>query len=635
MGPAMAQKRGSVGEAAWRGAGAGAVLGLVALGAEMVVLGSMTVQNRITPGLGLLVGQLGVALLLGALLGTLAGVLLGAARARHLVAVAGGWAAVTLWVAPASTGFRLRAAAYALAALLAVLLGRRLRARFPRGVPAVAAAALAVVFLGPVTYLRLSTPAPPAPAPATAAPPGAPDVVVVVLDTVRADHVSAYGYARPTTPHFDALARGGALFLDATAPSTWSLPSHASLFTGLFPSVHRAHDEHRFLDAGAPTLAEILGAAGWDTRCFTANAWISDNLGLTRGFAWQDEAWRAGRAGRSFTSMLRLLDHLGLGVDDKGGALVASNFEAWLAGRPPDAPPAFAFLNFIEAHFPYHQLPAGYLTRFTDASPAALRALSLRLFAAQFGGDPVDPAEAAEAATAMYDAGVLYADALLGRVAAALERRGSLDRTVLVVLSDHGELLGERGEFGHGQSLYEPVTRVPLLVRHPPRVPAGVRVETPVSTVGVFATVLDLLGLAEPGRLHVGSLVPVIEGRPGGGPVLAERYANHLIGGRGGEGLHPLMRPAERFRSYRVGPLKLIETTASGAAFLFDLAADPGEERDVAAARPGDLARLHDELATWRRALGLPALDAPVDGEPAPPLDPAARERLRALGYVE
>jgi arylsulfatase A-like enzyme len=467
------------------------------------------------------------------------------------------------------------------------------------------------------------------------APAGTPDVVVVVLDTVRADHVSAYGYRRPTTPHFDALARDGTLFLDATAPSTWSLPSHASLFTGLFPSVHGAHDEHRLLDLGPPTLAETFAAAGYDTRCFTANAWISDNLGLTRGFAWQDEAWRDGRAGRAFTSMLRLLDRLGMGVEDKGGATVAANFEAWAASRPTTGPPAFAFLNFIEAHFPYHQLPPDYLRRFTDETPAALRTLSLRLFAAQFGGDPVDPAEAAEPAIAMYDAGVLYADMLLGRVATALERRGSLDRTVLVVLADHGELLGERGEFGHGQSLYEAVTRVPLLVRYPPRVPVGRRIEQPVSTVGVFATVLDLAGVPPSRRPDVGSLVPLLDGGLGGAPVIAERYANETIGGRVRDGVDALMRPNERFRSYRVGHLKLIETGTSKAHFLFDLAADPGEEHDLARARPDDLARLKSELGTWQQALGLPPLDAPVGGAPPPPLDPAARDRLRALGYVE
>jgi arylsulfatase A-like enzyme len=445
-------------------------------------------------------------------------------------------------------------------------------------------------------------------------------------------HLSAYGYARPTSPRFDALAASGALFLDATAPATWSLPSHASLFTGLFPSGHGAHEEHRFLDAGVPTLAETLAAAGWDTRCFTANAWISDSLGLVRGFAWSDEAWRAGDVGRSFNSMLRLLDRLGFGADDKGGGQVARNFERWMASRPAAVPPAFVFLNFIEAHFPYHQLPRDYLTRFTDLPPATLRTQSLALFAAQFGGGSIDPATVREGAVAMYDAGILYADALLGRVVDAIRQRGTLDRTVLVVLADHGELLGEHGDFGHGRSLLEPALRVPLMVRYPPRIPAGARVPTPVSTVGVFATVLDLLGLADSTPRHIGSLLGPIAGAPGGGPVLAEQYVDHMLTATPRD--DALMRPGERYRSYRAGTWKLVETRG-GVPLLFDLATDPGETRDRAESDPAELARVAEELATWRKALGLPALDAGAARTPPPAMDAATRARLRALGYAE
>jgi arylsulfatase A-like enzyme len=235
----------------------------------------------------------------------------------------------------------------------------------------------------------------------------------------------------------------------------------------------------------------------------------------------------------------------------------------------------------------------------------------------------------------MYDAGVLYADSLLGRVVEALRRRGSLDRTILVVLADHGELLGEHGEFGHGRSLYEPALRVPLLVRYPPRVPPGVRVATPVSTVGVPATVLDLAEVATGAPLQVGSLLPAVAGRAAGGPVIAEQYAADLLGGAGADGSgDPLVRRGARFRAYRAGSLKLVETVP-GAPVLFDLAADPAERRNLARADGAMLARLRGELETVRQALGLPALDAPVGGPAAPVLDPAARERLRALGYAE
>lgn len=461
-----------------------------------------------------------------------------------------------------------------------------------------------------------------------------PDVVVVVLDTVRAESMSAYGYGLPTTPVFDRLAEDGALFLDASAPGTWSLPSHASLFTGLFPSVHGANEEHLSLDTTRPTLAELLAKNGWQTLAFTANPWISDHLGLTRGFQWSDEAWRGGGGGRAFFFAFRLLDAIGFGPDDKGGAVVATNFEDWVESRPEDAEPAFAFLNFLEAHFPHHQVPHDVLRRFSSIPDAELHEASRRLFAAQFGAplSELVSAETRRPAREMYDAGVAYTDELLGRVVEALRKRGSLDDTLLVVLSDHGELLGEHGDYGHGLSVFQPTMRVPLLVRLP-GVVAPMRVPSPVSTTAVLATVLDALGLdAAAATGAVASLLPVLEGRPGGQPVLAERYAREGDNGRE----HPLLRSDVRLRVYRSGPLKLVETSR-GDDFLFDLENDPDELRNLAEERPTDLARVKAELATWRSALGIPALDAPVAAGASPigEMDHEAKERLRALGYVE
>jgi arylsulfatase A-like enzyme len=349
----------------------------------------------------------------------------------------------------------------------------------------------------------------------------------------------------------------------------------------------------------------------------------------------------------------RLLDRLGLARGDKGGALVAERFGAWMRARPRDARPTFVFLNFIEAHFPYHQLPEPYLHRFTDTPERELEELSMALMAQQFGGPGRDPAEAAPPARDMYDGGVLYADELLRRVVDAIRERGTLDRTVLVVLADHGELLGERaGFFGHGPSLYQEMLSVPLVLRFPARIPAGARVETPVSTLGVFATVLDLTGLEAPPTLQVGSLVPLAAGAAGpesgavqsaaaggsasaGGPVLAENLMNTQLGGDGVSYADAQMRGDRRYRAYRTGSWKLVETS-QGESFLFDLASDPGETRDLAAARPTELARLRGELEAVRRRVGLPELNAELAGDAArPELDEDTQERLRELGYLE
>jgi len=597
-------------------------------------------ERRMGPGPGFALQVAALQGALGALLGLLAAPLLAlrAGALLHVAGLAAAWYALQRWVSLESPLFAPLEIASPLGGAALVLLGAWIARRRPLLPWAALALLLVAGALAPWLYLRATTPPPPPLAARPDAPPGAPDVVLVVLDTVRAANLSANGYARPTSPELDALAREGAFFADATSPSTWSLPSHASLFTGRYPSSHGAHSEHRYYDGRFPTLAEALARKGWETFCFTSNAWISDGLGLTRGFDVQDASWRDGLGpGLGFSFAHRLLDRLGLQERDKGGDVVASHFEAWARARPATGVrPAFAFLNFIEAHFPYHQLPHEYLWRFTDRPYRELRSISIDLLGQQFGGKgrPVD--EAAEPARAMYDGGIAYTSRLLARVVEALRARGTLDDTVLVVLADHGEILGEReGFFGHGPSLYQESVGVPLLVRYPPRIPGGARIEAPVSTLSVLATILDLAGLEPLPTLQAGSLVPLATGAAAnGGPVLSELHRGEEMGGFTLRGSDPQMRFDRRYRMLRDGPLKLVETS-TGEALLYDLAADPGERRDFASERPAELARMRARMREVAERLGLPPLDAPASAGEAPALDEATREQLRALGYAE
>jgi arylsulfatase A-like enzyme len=602
------------------------------------------VERRMGASPALMLRTSALELVLAAVLGllTLPLLRLRGGRGWHVLGMALAWYGLERSVSLGSPLFAQIELIQPVGAAALVLLGILL-ARRSRPLPwAAGVLLLAAGMAAPGVYLRHTTPeqAPSAALPPAAA--GAPDVVLVVLDTVRAASVSSYGYGRPTAPALDALAREGALFLDATSPSTWSLPSHASLFTGRYPSSHGAHGEHRFLDDRFPTLAEALARNGYETFCFTANAWISDGLGLTRGFGYQDEALLAhGGAGRGFSFIHRLLDRLGLQETDKGGSLVAQSFEQWAHERPASGGrPAFVFLNFIEAHFPYHQLPRDDLYRFTDLPYDTLRSISVDLMGQQFGGKGRSVAEAAAPARDMYDGGIVHTSDLLGRVVQALRERGTLDRTVLVVLADHGEILGERGgHFGHGPSFYQESVGVPLLLRYPPRIPAGARVATPVSTLGVFATIFDLAGLAAPPTLQVGSLAPLATqpGQQGGGPIFAELHPMPLPGGafEARADRDPQMHLDRRYRLLREGGLKLV-VSSKGDALLYDLAADPGETRDLAAERPADLARMQERLSVLSTEIGLPALDAPLAAEgAAPELDEATVERLRALGYTE
>jgi arylsulfatase A-like enzyme len=624
-----------------RGLALGLAFGLAAATVELWLNLVPFVQRRFGPGPLFLAQTAALELALGAALGLAASPLLRAPAGRllHVLALALAWWGLERWVALDSPLFRRLETLPPAGATLLVLLGLLLARRRPRLPWAIGAALLVGANLAPGLYLRATTPPKPPRAELPPPRPDAPDVVVVVLDTVRAGSVSAYGYERPTSPELDALAREGALFLDATSPSTWSLPSHASLFTGRYPSSHDAHAEHRYLDDRYPTLAQVLGRSGYETFCLTANPWISDGLGLTRGFGSQDESLRShGGAGIGFSFVHRLLDRLGLQETDKGGSIVAARFERWARERPAASErPAFVFLNFIEAHFPYHQLPHEDLYRFTKLPYGALRALSIDLLGQQFGGPGRPVAEAAGPARDMYDGGVAYTSRLLSRVVGALRARGTLDRTVLVVLADHGEILGERaGFFGHGPSLYQEAVSVPLLLRYPPRVPAGARVEAPVSTLGVFATVLDLAGLPPPPTLQAGSLVPLARGEAPAQPepILSELHRADALGPVPGRP-DPQMKADLRYRLLREGDLKLVATSA-GQHLLYDLASDPGETRDVAAERPADLARMTARLEAVRAGLGLPRLDEdPKVGAQAPALDDATKEQLKALGYAE
>lgn len=484
-------------------------------------------------------------------------------------------------------------------------------------------------------------------------PKNAPDVVFMVMDTVQAHNMSAYGYERKTTPVFDEFAKQGALFEQATAPGTWSLPAHGALFTGALPSVNNAHAETRYLDDKMPTIAEALAKAGFETRCFTANPHITPGFGLTRGFGWSDNAWLTGAGGRGFTFIYRMIDALGVSAQDKGGALVADNVAGWMKQRPKDGPPAFVFINFLEAHFPFHQLPDEFRYAYTKESLTNLREFGQIAFGAQMGRQLTEKEIETihQPILDLYDGGIKYTDYLVGKIIDVWRKRGTLDDTVFVILADHGEHVGEHGMFGHLTSVYQPDLWVPLMFRYPPRIKAGQRIPQEVSTLGVFATIFDLLGMQAPETVQVGSLMPAMEEQKEGvkavfgRPVISERFEEELLSSRfkpgTANGKGPLLSPWGRYRTYRSGKFKLAKHYVDGkfSTYLFDLQADPGEMDDLAGreSAKADLAQMEEELSNWEIVLKIPSLDgkpAPAKTDEQPKLNDEALEQLKALGYI-
>lgn len=473
--------------------------------------------------------------------------------------------------------------------------------------------------------------------------PGAPSVLLVVVDTLRADALSSYGQAQPTSPHVDRLAREGVRFERAYGNAIWTLPGHASLFTGLWPSVHGAHNEHWSLDEGPPSLAERMGAGGWETVAFAGNALLSPGTGLTRGFGHVHASWRGAVIEECF--VLRKAGVRLMGLDqDKGAAETVGAFGEWLARRDASRP-YFAFVNLMEAHAPYHQVPRRFLERFVprDVSERHLRDLSMGLLRHHMIGAPLpeDP-RLRELSWAMYLAGVAAADEAVGRLADLLRERGELDRTVVIVTSDHGELFDERGLWGHQTGLLEGVLRIPFVVRWPGAVPGGRTLPGPIQQVDLVPTLLDLVGRPDlapsdlPGRSFAEALRGGAAVEPG--PAIAEHFTPFmLLSGAAEENLRGEL-PYARVRRRAVvrGDLKYT-LDSRGLEALADLSADPREAEDLSPRRPDAVDAGRRDLADWvERGAGRDweGMPVPAPEHVGPDLDPATREHLRALGYA-
>jgi arylsulfatase A-like enzyme len=308
-----------------------------------------------------------------------------------------------------------------------------------------------------------------------------------VLDAVRATQLHAYGYPRPTSPHLDTLARRGARFAAAMATASWSLPSHATMFTGRY-----GHELSTSwidgLDSRYPTLAELFAARGFATGGFSANIeYTSRHFGLNRGFIHFEDGQVGVRAAISTTTIgAKLRGRLPVRLrywltPRKTADSVTAEFLSWqqeLRGRP-----FFAFLNYFDGHAPYDP-PAPWNRMFLAREPRSRDAWSSR---------PV-PADVVEGLTGAYDGGIAYEDHAIGALLAGLALRGVLDSTIVVVTADHGEEFGEHGLIGHGHGLNNGALQVPLIVFAPGHhVPAGVVIDRPVSLRDLGATILALV----------------------------------------------------------------------------------------------------------------------------------------------
>ncbi|MBL8154116.1 MAG: sulfatase [Anaerolineae bacterium] len=510
-----------------------------------------------------------------------------------------------------------------------------------------------------------------------------PNILFIVLDTLRRDRLSAYGHRRETSPRLDEFAARSVVYERAVAPAQWTIPSHASMFTGLYPSTHGLAQANGMLPASIPTLAELLRGAGYRTTAFCNNPLVGVlNNGLQRGFErFYNYASAApfrpveARRGRLQQQLLRLFRrHFARPL---GNQFAHSDFLFRASLNPVFVPlwtrlinykghtahsitdlidfwgehhrggaerPLFAFLNLMGSHLPYNP-PQDALDRIAPhlrREPQAYRFMRRFNAEAERWASPTDPPLADWEQAALqdfYDAEIAHQDTHLGRLLEALAASGQMENTLILICADHGEGHGDHRFFGHGFVVHQELVHVPLVIRHPDWNSSGRRSEAVVSTRRIFHTLLEATRINAPGmttaETAAHSLLRAVDdgADPDRGLAMAEAFPP-LTFLKVIEHRAPALIPQLSLRGVRralyegTDKLTVIDQKVDA---LYDVAADPAEGRDLAAERAGRAAELQRKLATLvsRAELLQPELAA------AAPVDDSVVEHLRALGYIE
>ena len=409
-------------------------------------------------------------------------------------------------------------------------------------------------------------------------------VIFISLDTLRRDHVGAYGYAKPTTPNLDALARRGVLAADAVSVSSWTLPSHLSMLTSTLPGTHGGTDMKQGFNRSVPSVAEILRSAGVATHAVTSHLYVSKTYGLEAGF----------------DSMNFRQDRLAENV---------ANHAMDLVDRFGDRP-FFMFLHFYDPH--WHYAPPPDVLKIFESSYAGTLTGNLKDFQ-NLRPEQVKPKDL-EHLLALYDGEIRYTDNEIGRLLAHLKERGADRNTLMVVTSDHGEEFLDHGSWEHQKTLYEEVIRIPLIVSGPGV--AARREGQPVSLLDIAPTILDYLSVKPaPSMRGVSLLRPVGEFREMYGETDHTPDGTRLSFVRGG---------SKSWKAIlRSDPAKQKEASSE----WYDLAADPAERTNRP---PAEALRVSIEARA--RDLGLKSRSGVT--KKAVELSDEQKEKLRALGYV-
>lgn len=451
-----------------------------------------------------------------------------------------------------------------------------------------------------------------------------PNIVFIMIDTVRADHLPMYGYNRPTAPHLSALARESALLTQMYAQAPSTRPSVATLFSSLYPVVHKVHDNQDYLSDSAVVLAEVLRDAGYRTFAISANANVSPTFGYAQGFdtfrVWKTEsAVRLTTAGQLAESALGptrlaylLREHRE--IVPRADAITDLTLD-WVAGNPNG--PLFLYVHYIDPHYPY-RAPEPWNRRFDARREPPRRAGDVDPLTLVSGGP--HPDHVAQILD-QYDGEILFTDHHVGRLLDGLRARGVLQDAIVVVTSDHGEEFYEHRQIGHGKSLYDEVLHVPFMVHWPGHIGPATH-EQPRGLIDVTPTLLALLKIEKRPEMQGISFAGDLTGSPdsrSGRKFFAQVVTDHFS--------------MEMVREPRYKLVRHLRGPRTGEEEFYDLARDPLERTNLGRQPPREALALREELALFNT---FARQSAPlIQARRVKTLDGETERALRSLGYIK
>ncbi|PSP90317.1 sulfatase [Halobacteriales archaeon QS_4_69_34] len=486
------------------------------------------------------------------------------------------------------------------------------------------------------------------------------NVVLIVMDTARAADTGVPDGSPPTTPTLRRLADQGTAFTNAAAAAPWTLPSHASLFTGTYPSKHGAHAGHKRLDGSLPTLTEAFRNNGYETVAVSNNTWISEEFGFGRGFETFRKTWQYVQSDIDLGQVARTTDggietaralatRLAEGNplinvtnaiygqffrkrDDDGAARTNEWIAEWLRDRNRERP-FFLFVNYLEPHLEYRP-PEQYAEQFLPPEVSYREAMTVPQDAWSYIAGETDLSERDFAALrGLYRGEIAYLDDRIGELKTALVKAGEWEDTVFVITSDHGENIGDHGLMDHQYCLYDTLLHVPLVV-HGGAFTDGGTVDHPVQLVDLPPTLLDATGIDAPSARSgfQGRSFHPDTSAPAHTPTIAEYIAPQPSMEALERQLGDLPDRARRYdrslRAVRTGEHKLIRGS-DGARELYRIRDDPWETGNIAERNPETVAELEAALDKWLDSFEHATVSGPVTPSKA------ARDRLEELGYLQ